>query len=103
MTLLIVTLLAWSAYRARTGSLRMHLLGLGPMLYYAYSYVINAFSPYNDVFVPCVVLIGMPAYALLDDVFRLDLSAVSPLWPQSPAGSWRCSWAWSRGSSPRCG
>ena len=78
LTLLTVPLLAWSAYRARTGSLRMHLLWLGLVLYYAYSYLIYAFSPYNDVFLPYVMLIGMSVYALLDGLFRLDLRAVAP-------------------------
>ena len=78
VTLLTVPLLAWSAYRARTGSLRMHLLWLGLVLYYAYTYVIYAFSPYNDVFLAYVILIGMTGYALLDGLFRLDLRAVAP-------------------------
>ncbi len=78
VTLLTVPLLAWSGYRARAGSLRMHLPWLGLMLYYAYTYVIYAFSPYNDVFLLYVALIGMSGYALLDGLFRLDLSAVAP-------------------------
>lgn len=78
VTLLSVPLLVWSAHRAGTGSLRMHLLWLGLMLYYAYSYLIYAFSPYNDVFLLYVVLMGISVYALLDGLFRLDLRAVAP-------------------------
>jgi hypothetical protein len=77
VTLLTVPLLAWSAYRARAGSLRMHLLWLGLMLYYAYSYIIYAFSPYNDMFLLYVALIGMSFYALLDGLFRLELRAIA--------------------------
>lgn len=39
LTLLTVPLLVWAAGRARAGSLRAHLLWVGLMLYYLYSYL----------------------------------------------------------------
>jgi hypothetical protein len=51
LTLLTVPLLVWAAGRARAGSLRAHLLWVGLMLYYLYSYLMYGLAtPYNDAF-----------------------------------------------------
>ncbi len=78
LTLLTVPLLIWAARRAHAGSLRTHLVWLGLLLYYAYSYVMYAFAPFNDVFLAYTMIIGLSGYGFLNGLLRLDMQAVSP-------------------------
>lgn len=78
LTLLTVPLLLWVAHRAHSGSLRAHLVWLGLLLYYAYSYVMYAFSPFNDVFLVYTLIIGMSGYGFLNGLIRLDMQAIAP-------------------------
>jgi hypothetical protein len=77
LTLLTVPLLLWTARRARAGVLRAHLLWLGLMLYYVYSYLMYALAtPYNDAFLAYVVVLAMSGYGLLDGLVRLEVDTV---------------------------
>lgn len=76
LTLLTVPVLLWTAHRARNGSLASHLVRLGLLLYYAYSYLIYAVAPYDDAFLMYVGILGLSVFGLLDGVFRLDASVV---------------------------
>ena len=78
LTLLTVPLLVWSARRAQAGVLAMHLVWLGLLLYYAYSYVLYAFAPFNDAFLAYCLIIGMSGYGFLNGLLRLDLAVVAP-------------------------
>lgn len=78
LTLLTVPLLVWSARRAQAGVLAMHLVWLGLLLYYAYSYVLYAFAPFNDVFLAYCLIIGMSGYAFLNGLLRLDMEVIAP-------------------------
>jgi hypothetical protein len=78
LTLLTVPLLIWTARRAHAGSLRAHLLHLGLLLFYAYSYFLYALSPFNDVFLAYTLIIGMAGYGFLNGLLRLDMEAIAP-------------------------
>lgn len=83
VTLLTVPALLWAGHRARRGSMAAHFVRLGLLLYYAYTYVIYAFAPYNDMYLAYVALIGLSVLGLLDGMFRIDRtsleSSVDPL------------------------
>lgn len=76
VTALTVPFFLWLTHRALHGSLAHHLVSLGLSLYYAYSYVIYALSPYNDAFLVYVGIIGLSVFGLLDGLFRLDAGVV---------------------------
>lgn len=76
VTLLTVPVLLLLSRRAGKGSLPAHLLRNGLFLYYAYSYLLYALSPYNDVFLVNVAILGLAAYGLLVGLFRLDVAQV---------------------------
>jgi hypothetical protein len=78
LTLLTVPVLIWSARRAQAGVLAMHLVWLGLLLYYAYSYVLYAFAPFTDVFLGYCLIIGMSGYGFLNGLLRLDMRAIAP-------------------------
>ena len=79
LTLLTVPVLLWAAGRARSGSLRAHLLWLGLMLYYTYSYLMYALAtPYNDAFVAYLGALGLAGYGLLDGLVRIDVHRARP-------------------------
>ena len=84
LTLLSAPVLVWTAWRARAGSLLAHLLWLGLLLYYAYSYLMYAFAPYTDAFLLYLAVIGMASYALLDGLFRLDMTVIGPVFARIP-------------------
>lgn len=84
LTLLTVPVLLWASVRASAGSLRGHLLGLGLLLYYAYSYVMYAFSPFNDAFLLYITVIGMSSYGLLNGLVRLDVGILGPAFARTP-------------------
>lgn len=86
LTLLTIPLLVATAVQARAGSLKAHLVWLGLLLYYAYSYVAYALSPFNDAFLLYVATLGLAGYALLDGLLRLDLTRVGPAMAQTPRG-----------------
>jgi hypothetical protein len=74
LTLLTVPLLVWAAARARAGSLRAHLLWLGLMLYYVYSYLMYALAtPYNDAFLAYLAILALSGYGLFNGLVRLDV------------------------------
>jgi hypothetical protein len=87
LTLLTVPLLLWASVRAAAGSLRTHILSLGLYLYYAYSYVMYAFAPFNDAFLLYITVIGMSSYALLNGLVRLDVPAIAPAFARAPRRS----------------
>jgi hypothetical protein len=79
LTLLTVLLLLWVASRARAGSLRAHLLWLGLMLYYVYSYLMYVLAtPYNDAFLAYVATLTLSGYGLLNGLVRTDVHRVRP-------------------------
>jgi hypothetical protein len=79
LTLLTVPLLLWAASRARSGSLRGHLLWLGLMLYYTYSYLMYALAtPYNDAFLAYLAALALSGYGLLDGLVRVDVYRARP-------------------------
>jgi hypothetical protein len=78
LTLLTVPLLLWSARQARAGVLVAHLVWLGLLLYYAYSYVMYAFAPFTDAFLAYCLIIAMSGYGFLNGLLRLDLAAIGP-------------------------
>lgn len=78
LTLLTVPVLLVAGHHARRGSLVAHLVGLGLLLYYAYTYVIYAVSPFNDAFLLYVATIGLASYGLLDGLMRLEIGTVAP-------------------------
>jgi hypothetical protein len=84
LTLLSVPMLVGMAHRARGGSLLAHLLWLGLLLYYAYSYMLYAFAPYSDAFLLYLVAIGMASYALLNGLLRLDMKVIGPVFANVP-------------------
>jgi hypothetical protein len=84
LTLLTTPLLVATAVLARAGSLKAHLVWLGLLLYYAYSSVAYALSPFNDAFLLYVATLGLAGYALLDGLLRLDLSRVGPAMARTP-------------------
>ncbi len=49
-----------------------HFLRLGLLLYCGYTYLSYAFSPYNDVYLAYVAIIGLSVFGLLDGLFRVD-------------------------------
>jgi hypothetical protein len=85
LTLVTVPILLWSARRARAGSLGAHLLWLGLMLYYVYSYLMYALAtPYNDVFLGYLAVLGLSGFALLNGLFRIDVQAARPAFGRLP-------------------
>lgn len=84
LTLLSVPMLVCTGRKARSGSLLAHLLWLGLLLYYAYSYLMYAFAPYSDAFLLYLAAIGMSSYALLDGLFRLDMKVITPVFTRVP-------------------
>lgn len=76
VTMLSVPPLLWAGHRARQGSLAAHFLRLGLLLYYGYTYVVYAFSPYNDVYLGYVAIVGLSLFGLLDGLFRVDARAM---------------------------
>lgn len=76
LTLATVPALVWAAVRARAGSPWAHLGWLGLLFYYAYTYVMYAFSPFTDVFLAYVAIIGMSSHGLLDGLLRLDVATI---------------------------
>jgi hypothetical protein len=74
LTLLTVPVLLWAASRARAGSLRTHLLWVGLMLYYFYSYLMYALAtPYNDAFLAYLAALALSGFGLLDGLIRVDV------------------------------
>lgn len=73
LTLLSVPVLVWTARRALAGSLAAHLVWLGLLLYYAYSFVIYAFAPFNDAFLGYTLIIAMSGYGFLNGLVRLEM------------------------------
>jgi hypothetical protein len=84
VTLLTIPVLVGMAVLARAGSLKAHLVWLGLLLYYAYSYVAYALSPFNDAFLLYVATLGLAGYALLDGLIRLDLTRAGPAMADTP-------------------
>lgn len=84
LTLVTVPVLVWAATRARGGSFGAHVLWSGLVLYYAYTYLMYAFSPFTPAFLAYVAIIGMSTYALLDGVLRVDVHAVAPAFDDAP-------------------
>jgi len=79
LTLASVPVLVWAATRARSGSLRAHLVWLGLMLYYVYSYLMYALAtPYNDAFVAYLAVLGLSGFGLLNGLCRVDAYAAWP-------------------------
>lgn len=79
LTLLTVPVLLWAAGRARAGSLRAHLLWIGLMLYYVYSYLMYALAtPYNDAFLAYLAALALSGYGLLNGLVRIDVHWVRP-------------------------
>lgn len=78
LTLLTVPVLVWAARRAQGGSLRAHLVWLGLLLYYGYTYFIYALAPFNDVFLAYTSVIGLSCYGFLNGLLRLDMAAIAP-------------------------
>jgi hypothetical protein len=79
LTLLTVPVLLWAAGRARARSLRAHLLWVGLMLYYVYSYLMYALAtPYNDAFLAYLAVLAMSGYGLLNGLIRIDVHRVRP-------------------------
>lgn len=76
LTALTIPVFLRVTHRARQGSLADHLVGLGLLLYYAYSYLIYAVAPYNDAFLLYVAVLGLSVFGLLDGLFRLDMGVV---------------------------
>ncbi len=76
LTLLTIPVFVWLTHRARQGWLAGHLLSLGLLLYYGYSYLIYAVSPYNDAFLLYVGILGLSVFGLLDGLLRLDIDVV---------------------------
>jgi hypothetical protein len=88
-TLVTVPVLVVAAWQARSGSFRFHLIWLGLALYYGYSYVMYAFSPYNDAFLVYVAIISMSGFGMLDGLFRIRVGPVAPAiarYPQRAVG-----------------
>ena len=91
VTLLTVPIAVWSGMRARKGSIRGHLVWLGLMLWLAYCYAHLAFgTPYNNVFLLYVAILGLAGYGLIDGLLRIDVVAVAPAFSRAPrrAASW---------------
>lgn len=90
LTLLTVPVLLWAATKARAGSLHAHLFWLGLVLYYAYTYVMYAFAPYNDAFLSYVAIMGLASYGLLDGLLRLEVRVVAQAFAPAPrrAAAW---------------
>lgn len=84
LTLATVPFLVWAAARAHHGSLKAHLLWLGLLLYYAYTYVMYAFMPFNDAFLSYVAIMGLASYGLLDGLLRIDVHTVAPAFDRAP-------------------
>jgi hypothetical protein len=84
LTLLTVPVLVWAAARARRGSVQAHLLWLGLTFYYLYTYVMYAFSPFTDVFLTYVAIMGLAGYGLLDGLVRLDVAAIDDALRDAP-------------------
>jgi hypothetical protein len=79
LTLLTVPLPLWAARRAGAGSLRAHLLWLGLMLYYVYSYLMYALAtPYNDGFLAYLAALALSGYALLNGLPRIQVHRARP-------------------------
>jgi hypothetical protein len=78
LTLLTVPALIWAGLRARSGSVRAHVVWLALLMYYAYSYVMYVVAPYNDVFLGYVAVIGLATYGLFNGLVRLDIHAAAP-------------------------
>jgi hypothetical protein len=79
LTLLTVPVLVWGAARARAGSLRAHLLWVGLMLYYVYSYLMYALAtPYNDAFLAYLAALGLSGFGLLSGLARIDAPRARP-------------------------
>lgn len=87
LTLLSVPVLIWVARQAHHGSLRGHLVWLGLLLYYAYTYLVYALSPFNDVFLAYTLIIAMSGYGFLNGLLRLDMRAVAPVMTAVPRRS----------------
>lgn len=62
----------------------MHLLWLGLLLYYAYSYMMYAFAPFTDVFLLYLAVIGLSSYGLFDGLVRLRMDVVSAVLERAP-------------------
>lgn len=85
LTLLTVPVLLWAAARARVGSLRGHLLWVGLMLYYVYSYLMYALAtPYNDAFLAYLAALALAGYGLLNGLIRIDVHRVRPAFAWLP-------------------
>lgn len=85
LTLLTVPVLLWAAARARAGSLRGHLLWVGLMLYYVYSYLMYALAtPYNDAFLAYLAALALAGYGLLNGLIRIDVHRVRPAFAWLP-------------------
>lgn len=84
LTLLTLPVLVGAARAARRGSARAHLLWLGLAFYYLYTYVMYAFSPFTDVFLAHVAIMGLAGYGLLDGIVRLDVVAIADALRDAP-------------------
>lgn len=84
LTLLTVPVLVTAAVRARRGSFGAHVLWLGLLLYYAYTYLTYAFAPFTPAFLGYVAIIGAASYGLLDGLLRVDVGLVAPAFEDAP-------------------
>lgn len=84
LTLLSVPVLVVAAVRARRGSFGAHVLWLGLLLYFAYTYLTYAFTPFTPAFLGHVAIIGLSSYGLLDGLLRVDVRVVAPAFDDAP-------------------
>lgn len=85
VTLALVPVLVWAGRRARAGSFHGHVLWLGLVMWLAYGYAHLSFgSPFNEMFLVYVALLGLAGFGLLDGLVRLDLDALDRTFARVP-------------------
>jgi len=93
-TAVACTILLWATWRARAGSLSVHLLSAGILIWLTYGYAHLSFgTPFNAMFLVYVAVLTLAGFAMLDGLLRVDVAAASPAFAHlhvvPPLGSWR--------------
>lgn len=85
VTLAAVPVLLWAGWRARSGSFRAHVVWVGVLFWLTYAYAHLALgTPYNDVFLVYVAVLGLAGFGTLDGLLRVDVAKVSPAFVRAP-------------------
>ena len=85
VTLLALPIFIQASRRAGAGSLPAHLVSVGVLTWLSYAYAHLAIgAPFTVMFLVYVTIVALAAFAMLDGLLRIDVTAVAPAFSRAP-------------------